>query len=87
MSAPLRVMPDETNPPSPSETRGRRLRPAITYSRDAILTIDEVAAALRVSVRAVHRLDLPHFKAGGRTVRYIWGELLDHWAEEGKRRR
>jgi hypothetical protein len=52
----------------------------ITYPRDAVVTIDEVAAALRVSIHTVRRMDLPTVYVG-RQPRYLWGQLLDHLAE------
>jgi hypothetical protein len=52
----------------------------ITYPRDAVVTIDEVAAALRVSIHTVRRMDLPTIYIG-RQSRYLWGQLLDHLAE------
>lgn len=48
----------------------------ITYSRDAVVTIDEVAAALRVSIPTVRRMDLPTVYCG-RQPRYVWGQILD----------
>lgn len=55
----------------------------IIYSRDAVVTIDEVAAALRVSIHTVRRMDLPTVYAG-RQPRYIWGQLLDTLAERAQ---
>ncbi len=49
----------------------------ITYSRDALLTIDEVAAALRVSTRSVERTNLPTIYLGRAVKRYRWGAILD----------
>lgn len=46
------------------------------YSRDALLTVDELARVLRVSVRQVERLDLPTVYLG-RSRRYLWGMILD----------
>jgi hypothetical protein len=53
----------------------------ITYPRDAVVTIDEVAAALRVSVRTVERMDLPTVYCGRKTRRYMWSQILDTLAE------
>jgi hypothetical protein len=55
--------------------------PIITFPRDAVLTIDEVAAALRVSVPTVRRMDLPTVYCTPRTPRYVWGKVLDVLAE------
>jgi hypothetical protein len=49
----------------------------VAHSRESVLTIKEVAAALRVSVRTVERSDLPTVYLGGRTRRYVWGQVLD----------
>lgn len=51
--------------------------PLTVYPRDAVLTVQEVAAALRVSVRMVERMDLPTLYPGARTRRYLWGQVLD----------
>jgi hypothetical protein len=53
----------------------------ITYSRNAVVTINEVAAALRVSVPTVRRMDLPTVYCTPRTPRYLWGQVLDVLAE------
>jgi hypothetical protein len=53
----------------------------ITYSRDAVVTIEQVAAALQVSIRTVERMDLKTLYIGTRTRRYIWGMVLDSLAE------
>lgn len=55
----------------------------ITYSRDAVVTIDEVAAALRVSTWTVRRMDLPTVYVG-RQPRYVWGQILDHLAQRAQ---
>jgi hypothetical protein len=56
----------------------------IAYSRNAVVTQAEVAAALRVSVRGIQRLDLPTVYVG-RRARYIWGQVLDHLSEQATR--
>lgn len=55
----------------------------ITYSRDAVVTIDEVAAALRVSASTVRRMDLPTVYIG-RQPRYVWGQILDTLTERAQ---
>lgn len=55
----------------------------ITYPRDAVLTHDEVASALRVSPRTLERMDLPTVYIGPRIRRYLWGEVLDALAKKG----
>lgn len=47
------------------------------YPREAILTVEEVAKALRVSVKTVQRLDLPTVYLGKQTPRMIWGQVFD----------
>jgi len=56
----------------------------IAYSRNAVVTQEEVAAALRVSVRGVQRMDLPTVYVG-RRARYVWGQILDHLSEQATR--
>ena len=53
----------------------------ITYPRDALLTIEEMAAVLRVSVRTVERMDLPTVYCGPKNRRYLYGQILDTLAE------
>lgn len=53
----------------------------VSYPRETVLTKAEVAAALRVSERSVDRMDLPTVYLGHRTVRYVWGQVLDTLAE------
>jgi hypothetical protein len=48
----------------------------IVYDRDAVLTIDQVALGLQVSVRTVERAHFPSHHIG-RVPRFIWGEVLD----------
>jgi hypothetical protein len=55
----------------------------ITYPRDAVVTIAEVAAALRVSVRQIQRMDFPTFYIG-RSPRFLWGSVLDVIAERAQ---
>ena len=55
--------------------RAEPLEPVI-YDRDAILTIEQVAAGLHMSVRSVERADLPTIYIG-RLRRYHWGTILE----------
>lgn len=55
----------------------------VTYSRDAVVTIDEVAAALRVSVPTVRRANFPTIYVG-RQPRYLWSMILDVLAERAQ---
>lgn len=52
-----------------------------TPSRDAVLTVEELAAALKTSVRQLERMDLPTVYLGKRTKRFIYGQVLDVLAE------
>lgn len=56
------------------------LRPIVTYPRDAVVDTSHVAAALHVSEEVVGKMDLPCFYAG-KKPRYLWGQLLDVFAE------
>ena len=47
------------------------------YPREAFLTIEEVAKALRVSVKTIARADLPTVYLGKQTPRYNWGMICD----------
>ena len=49
----------------------------ITYPREALLTIEEMAAVLRVSVRTVERMDLPTVYCGPKNRRYLYGQVID----------
>lgn len=52
----------------------------VTYAREAVLDIDQLAAGLGVSRRIAEGLDLPSFKVGERR-RWLWGQVLDILAE------
>lgn len=52
----------------------------IVFHRDAVVTLQEVAAALRVSTATVKRMDLPTIYAG-KQPRFLWGQVLDVLAE------
>lgn len=56
----------------------------ITYPRDAIVTAEQVAAALQVSVKTVQRMDLPTIPIGRRGARYLWSQVLDALAERAQ---
>jgi hypothetical protein len=61
---------------SPKTDRKARTSKPIVYPRDAVLTIQQVAAGLQLSVRSVERAHFPvHYI--GRMPRFIWGEILD----------
>jgi hypothetical protein len=63
-----------------SESNDTRKLP-VTYSRDAVLDVEQLAAGLGVSARTVERMDLPSFIVGARSRRWIWGMVLDVLAE------
>ena len=56
----------------------RRETPAAVprIAPDAVLTKQELAAALKVSTRKIERLDLPTIYLGPRTPRYLWKAVL-----------
>jgi hypothetical protein len=56
----------------------------ITYPREAVVTIKQVAAALGVSTRHVERMDLPTVYLGARTRRYVWNQILETLAARAK---
>jgi hypothetical protein len=64
------VSPDPPEPPASDAPE------IVVYDRDAVLTVEQVAAGLQVSVRSVERADFPVHPIG-RLTRYIWGEVLD----------
>lgn len=48
------------------------------YAVDEVLTVDEVAARLKVPVKTIYGLrGCPRFRVG-RESRYVWGEVLDY---------
>lgn len=53
----------------------------VTYPRDAVLTIEQVAAALQLAVSRVEKMDLPTIYCGKRHRRYLWGKVLECLAE------
>jgi hypothetical protein len=61
----------------------RKATRPVVYPRDAILTIDEVAKALRVSANTVRRMDLPTIYVG-RQPRYLWSMVLDTLAKRAQ---
>lgn len=57
----------------------------ITYPRDAVVTIQQVAAAMTLPVSTIERMDLPTIYCGGkRQRRYLWGKVLDVLGERAK---
>lgn len=56
---------------------GLELREVFAPSRDAVLTKEQLARALQISPRQVDRLNLPAVSMGHRTLRFIYGQVLD----------
>lgn len=54
-----------------------------TITRETVLTVDELAKALKVNRRIAERMDLPFFMAGKRQ-RFVWGQVLDVLAERAR---
>jgi hypothetical protein len=52
----------------------------VTYPREAVLDIDQLAAGLGVSRRTAERMDLPSFTVGKRR-RWLWAQVLDILAQ------
>lgn len=52
----------------------------VTYPREAVLDIDQLAAGLGVSRRIAEGMDLPSFLVGKRR-RWCWGQVLDVLAQ------
>lgn len=48
-----------------------------------MLTLNELAAALKTSRRKAEKMDLPYFMLGKRQ-RFIWGQVLDVLAERAR---
>jgi hypothetical protein len=63
--------------------RRSKVRPVVTYAREAVLNAEQLGAALQVSASTVERMDLPFFRAGNR-VRYVFGQVIDVLAERAK---
>ena len=56
----------------------------VSYPRDTVLLIGEVADALRVSERTVIRACLPVAYITDQTPRYIWGQVIDELAKRAR---
>jgi hypothetical protein len=57
--------------------------PPVVYDRNSVLTIEQVARGLSISVRSVERADLPTVYIG-RLRRYVWGRVLDTITERSQ---
>jgi hypothetical protein len=54
-------------------------RPVMPWAPDDILTPDELAGRLKVSVSTIERMELPTVYCGRgkkRTRRYVWGQIV-----------
>lgn len=56
------------------------VQPVVSYPREAVVSVHQLAAGLGVSVRIALGLDLP-FVMIGRRPRFVWGQVLDVLAE------
>jgi len=63
--------------------RRSALPETLTYPRDAVLDVRQVALGLGVSVRSVERADLPTIYIG-RLKRYLWSKVLDTLSERSQ---
>lgn len=52
-------------------------------TRESVLTLEELAIALKSSKRTVGKMDLPYFMLGTRQ-RFIYGQVLDVLAERAR---
>jgi hypothetical protein len=51
--------------------------PVVSYPRDTVLLIGEVADALRVSEKTIQRARFPVAYVTDQTPRYVWGQVID----------
>lgn len=58
----------------------KRTAAPVTYPRDTVLTLSQLAAALQVEERTAQGMDLPYFYVGKRQ-RFLWGQCLDMLAQ------
>lgn len=58
----------------------KRTAAPVTFPRDTVLTLSQLAAALQVEERTAQGMDLPYFYAGKRQ-RFIYGQCLDVLAQ------
>jgi hypothetical protein len=61
-----------------------KLAELVTFPREAVLTIEQLAAALQVGVGKVEEMALPRVQAGTRTIRYVYGVVLDELARRSR---
>jgi hypothetical protein len=50
----------------------------VHYQALDVLTVDELADALRCSVRHIERQHFPCIVIGERVKRYVWGQVVDY---------
>lgn len=79
MTLPFPKPEDNERTGTPAPSHGDTLRPVVTFSRDAVLEKQHMAAAFGVSVDSIERQDFPCFYIG-RSPRWIWGQVLDECA-------
>ena len=51
--------------------------PPVSYDRNTVLLISEVADALRCSEKTVMRAGFPVAYVTDQTPRYVWGQIID----------
>jgi hypothetical protein len=57
------------------------IKAPVVFSRDAVLTKAQLAAALSATERDIDRSDLPTIYITPRKPRYLYGQILDCLAE------
>jgi hypothetical protein len=55
----------------------RQVKPVISYPREAVLDLEQLAAGLGVSVASAEKFDLPTVYLAPRIRRFVWGQVLD----------
>lgn len=61
----------------------RPTRPVVSYPREAVVDLEQLAAGLGVGRGVAEKMDLPFFMAGAR-MRFVWGQVLDVLEQRAK---
>lgn len=64
--------------------RMETLKPVVSFPRDAVLTVEHLAAAFDCSPKTILRMDLPMCFAG-KMPRYVWGQVIDTLTERARK--
>jgi hypothetical protein len=56
----------------------------VTFPRDAVLTIEQVAVGLQLAVSRVEKMGIKTIYCGKQKRRYLWGQVLDQLAERAQ---